>query len=165
MPFSYANNVTAVYNALTAYNTTTASPDLSANLTTRVRNVYKNDPAIVGLRGDIYPAVFVRVNRKSEDFAGLSATGPAGARKRATVDYDVIGFYRKDGAYGTQAQVLTELENLAGNIEGVFQQETTLSATAMWCQVTETNFYGPFSNDEVWIKAVVCNLRAEYHFR
>ena len=165
MPFDYATNITAVYNALAQYNTTTAAVDLSASRTTRVQNVYKNDPGIVGLRGDIYPAVFVRVNKKKEEFAGLGPTGPSGARKRATVDYDIIGFYRKDGAYGTQAQVLVELENLAKNIEGIFQQETSLSGTAMWCQVTDTEFFGPFAQDEVWIKAVVCHLVAEYMFR
>lgn len=165
MPFDYEANVGAVYNALVAYNTTTASVDLSSGLTTRVKNIYKNDPAVVGLRGDIYPAVFVRINRKSEDFAGIGSTGPSGARKQATAEYDVIGFYRKDGAYGTQAQVLVELERLAENIEGVFQAEGTLSGTALWCQAKETSFYGPFANGEVWIKAVVVNLEARYHFR
>ena len=165
MPFDYEANVGAVYNVLTNANTTTATVDLSSGLTTRVKNVYRNDPGIVGLRGDIYPAVFVRVNKKTEDFAGMGPTGPAGARKQATVEYDVIGFYRKDGAYGTQQQVLIELERLAGNIEGVFQAEYTLSGTAMFCQAMETNFYGPFSRDEVWIKAVVVTLEAHYFFR
>lgn len=165
MPFDYEANVGAIYNALVAYNTNTAVVDLSSGLTTRVKNIYRNDPAIVGLRGDIYPAVFVRVNKKSEDFAGLGFTGPAGARKTAVVEYDVIGFYRKDGAYGTQAQVLLELERLAENIEGVFQQESSLSGTALWCQCKETNFFGPFQDGEAWIKSVVCNLEAHYQFR
>lgn len=167
MPFDYATNVGAIYQALLDYNTTTASPNLSANLTRPVNsnNIYKNDPAIVGLRGDIYPAIFVRVNHKSEDFAGLGMTGPAGARKQAIVSYDVIGFYRKDGAHTPQSTVLVELERLAQNIEGVFQAEPTLSGTAMWCQAKETEFYGPFANDEMWIKAVVVNLEARYHFR
>ena len=77
----------------------------------------------------------------------------------------MIGFYRKDGACGTQEQVLTELERFAGNIEGVFQAELTLSGTALWCQVKDTAFYGPFQNNEVWVKAIVCNLEARYHFR
>ena len=165
MPFDYEANTLAVANTLTNANTTTATVDLSSGLTTRVRNIYRSDPAIVGLRGDIYPAVFVRVNRKEEEFAGLGATGPAGARKQATVSYDVIGFYRKDGGRQSQADVLVELERFAENIEGVFQQETTLSGTAMWCQVKQTDFYGPFQNDESWIKAIVCSLDARYHFR
>lgn len=165
MPFDYEANIGAVYQCLTDHNTTTATPDLSSGLTTRVQNIYKNDPAIVGMRGDIYPAIFVRVNRKSEDFAGLGGTGVSGTRKLATVDYDVIGFYRKDGAHGKQETVLTELERLAENMEGVFQQEYTLSGTAMWAQAIETQFYGPFSNGEVWIKAIVLSLQAKYHFR
>ena len=165
MPFDYSGNLSAVYNALRDYNTTTANPDLSASLSTRVANIYKNDPSIIGLRGDIYPAVFVRVNSKTEDFAGLGTTGYAGARKEAEASYDIIGFYRKDGAVSTQGSVLVNLAKLAGNIEGVFQQEINLSGTALWCQPEDTNFYGPFQTDEVWIKAVVVNLKAKYHFR
>jgi hypothetical protein len=167
MPFDYEANLSAVYNCVAQANTTTAAVDLSSGMTTRVSdaNIYKSDPAIVGLRGDIYPAVFVRVNKKTEDFAGIGSTGPARARKQATVLYDIVCFYRKDGAHSKQETVMTELHRFAENVEGVFQQECTLSGTAMWCQVRETNFYGPFSNEQVWIKAVVCNLEAKYHFR
>lgn len=165
MPFDYAGNLTAVYNALRDYNTTTATPDLSANMTTRVKNLYLNDPTIVGLRADIYPAIFVRINTKDENFAGIGSTGPARARKEGVAHYDVIGYYRKDGAYTQNQTVMVELERLASNIEGVFQQETSLSATALWCQAVKTNFYGPFQNNEMWIKAVVVELEAHYHFR
>lgn len=165
MAFSYENSLLAIKSVLDAHNTNTASPYLSSSMTSKVLNVYTNDPAIVGLRGDIYPAIFVRVNRKTEDFAGMGDTGPLGARKQCDVEYDVIGFYRKDGAYGSQAQVMLELERMAANIEGVFQSEITLSGTALWCQPKQTSFYGPFQNNEVWIKAVVVNLEAKYHFR
>ena len=165
MPFDYEANVLAVVNAMTVANTTTSNPDLSSGLTTRVRNIYRNDPGIVNLRGDIYPAIFVRINRKTEEFAGLGATGPTQARKKAVAEYDVIGFYRKDGYHGTQAQVLLELERLAENIEGIFQTELTLSGTALWCQAKSTEFFGPFANDEMLIKAVVVSLEAQYHFR
>lgn len=165
MAFSYVAGLTVLKEVLDRHNTTTASPDLSASMTTRVKTVYMNDPSIFGLRGDIYPAVFVRVNRKREDFGGLGETGPTGVRKQCDVDYDVIGFYRKDGAHGTQAQVLLELERMAANIEGVLQAEMTLSGTALWCQAEETSFYGPFQNDEAWIKAVVVSVKAKYHYR
>lgn len=165
MAFEYATNLTAIKNALDQYNTTTASPDLSANLTTRVRNVYLNDPTVVGMRGDIYPAIFVRVNKKKEDFASLGQTGPTRAMKEAVVNYDIIGFYRKDGAWTQNLTAMVELERMARNIEGVFEAEPTLSATAMWCQPVDTEFYGPFQTREMWIKAVVVSLEAHYLFR
>lgn len=165
MPFDYENNTLAIVNALTAYNTTTAVVDLSSGLTTRVKNIYRSDPDVVDLRGDIYPAVFVRVSRKEESFAGLGATGPTGARKHAVVTYDVIGLYRKDGMNSTQQAVLVEIERLAENIEGVFQREYTLSATALFCNPVSTNFLGPFGTDNMWIKGVIVELEAEYHFR
>lgn len=165
MPFDYENNILAVVNALNGYNTTTSNPDLSSGLTRRVQNVYRNDPSIVGMRGDIYPCVFVRINRKTEDFAGLGMTGPTRARKEAVANFDVISFYRKDGGHSQHTNVLLEIERLAENIEGVFQAEPTLSGTAMWCQPVTTEFYGPYQNQAMWIKACVINLEARYHFR
>lgn len=168
MPFDYEANISAITNAFTgtsSYNTTTANPDLSSGLTTRVRNVYRTDPSIVDMRAHIYPAIFVRVNGKKEEFAGLGATGPTQARKLAVVHYDVIGFYMKDGASSSQQNVMLELERLAENMEGVLQAEYTLSGTAMWCQPVSTDFYGPFQTGQMWIKAVVMDVEAHYHFR
>ena len=65
-------------------------------LATRVKNVYKNDPAIVGMRGDIYPAIFVRINSKDEEFAGLD------------LDVDLEGF----------AQGLPQPHRVVGPMDG-----------------------------------------------
>lgn len=163
--FDYRTNITAIKTVLDAANTTTASPDLSGSLTTRVKNVYLNDPEIVDMRGDIYPAIFIRVNKKDENFEGLGATGPNGALKRADVSYDVIGFYRKDGVNSTHASALSELDKLAQNMEAVFERDFTLSGTALYCQPVTTEFLGPFGGDNMWIKGVRVELSARYLFR
>ena len=163
--FDYKANTLAIANVLTNANTTTAAVDLSGGLTTRVKNVYRNDPEVVDMRGDVYPAVFVRINRKEEDFEGLGVTGTNGAFKKAVATYDIIGFYRKDGANSAHANVLLELEVLAKNIEAVLQNEMTLSGTALWCQPVNTEFIGPYGGDNMWIKGIRVELSARYHFR
>lgn len=165
MPFDYEANIGAVYNALLNANTTTASVDLSSGLTSRVKNVYKNDPAVTSVRADSYPCIFVRITSKDEDFGSLGATGVAGNKKLATCSFDVIGLYHKDGVAGAHATVLNEVYKLAENIEGVFQNNLTLSNTAMWCNPKRTEFFGPFQSEGVFVKGVLIQLDARYLFR
>lgn len=165
MPFDYEANITAVYNVLANSNTTTATVDLSSGLTSRVKNIYKNDPATTSIREDSYPCIFVRISSKNEEFASLGGTGPGGNKKRATCVFDVIGLYHKDGAITAHSTVLNEVYKLAENIEGVFQQEYTLSQTALWCNPRRTEFFGPFQSEGVMVKGVLIELEGDYLFR
>lgn len=165
MPYDYEANITAVYNVLSNANTTTATVDLSSGLTTRVKNVYKNDPATTSIRQDSYPCVFVRISNKDEEFAGIGATGPNNNKKLATVVFDVIGLYHKDGVITEHSTVLNEVYKLAENIEGVFQQEMTLSNTALWCNPRRSEFFGPFQSQGVFVKGVLIELEGRYLFR
>lgn len=165
MPFDYEANLTAVTNALSQYNTTTSSPDLSSGLTTRVKNVFARDPRITPPRNLDLPAVFVMISNKEEDFAGLGATGPTGNRKSAQVTYDIFGVYIKDGATDSHSTLLTETYRFAENIEGVFQAELDLSNTALWCNPQSTNFAPALQNEGSLIKAFLVQLVAQYHFR
>ena len=166
MPFDYESATTAVVNALNGYNTTTSTPDLSAGMTRRVRAVYRTDPEIFNPRGDVFPVVLVRIVSKDEEFGGLGRTGGAGrAAKYATVNYDVVGLYRKDGAHTSHSTLTFEVQRLAENIEGVFQRELTLSGSALWCSPTRTDFMSPYGENETWIKGIKVSLEARYMFQ
>lgn len=165
MPFDYEANLTAISNALSQYNTTTASPDLSAGLTRRVQNIYLSDPETVSKRADIFPAIFVRISTKDESYGSLGATGPTGNKKLANVTYDIFGFYKKDGGYTQNQTLLTEVYRLAENIEGIFQAEFTLSGTSLHCNPVRTEFFGPFITEGVTVKGVLIELEARYLFR
>lgn len=164
MPFDFEANLAAVVNALNAYNTTTANPDLSSGLSTRVQNVYANDPAFTPARGDAYPAIYAWVMDKRESYESLGSPGPTGNLKRGSVTYGLMGLYRKEGATSQHQEALTQLYRFAENIEGVFQAEFRLSSTALWCNPTRTEF-GVVARDGTWIKAVMIELEAEYLFR
>lgn len=165
MPFDYETNVTMLKTLLDAHNTTTATPDLSSGLTTRVRNVFINDPEVVAIRWNDLPAVFIRIQSSEEEAAALGPTGPSRAHKTKNADYEIIGLYVKDGANSAHSAALTEIYRLAENLEGVFQQEFNLSSTALWCHAASTNF-GSFGLGEgVRVKGFLTNLKARYHFR
>jgi len=165
MPFDYEANVAAVVQALTDHNTTTASPDLSSGMTTRVQNIYSADPETVSKRADSFPAIFVRISTKDEEYASLGQTGPTGNKKMATVTYDVFAFYKKDGTYTQNQTLLTEVYRLAENIEGVFQAEMKLSNTALWCNPLRSEFFGPEIIQGVVVKGLLVELEAKYLFR
>ena len=167
MPFDYEANVNAVRNALNTQNTTTANPDLSSGLTTRVQTVAVDDPNVIGIRWDMLPAVYVRVADAEEEFAGLGSTGPltTNVTKFKTVTYELFGLYGKDGASSTHGSVLTEIYRLAENIEGVFQREFTLSGTALYSQAESSAFGSGIGSDGTRVKGVLVTLRAQYNFR
>lgn len=95
----------------------------------------------------------------------MGSPGPSGNKKMAEVTYDIFGFYHKDGAYTQHTTVLNEIYRLAGNIEGVFQAEFTLSGTSLFCNPVKTEFFGPFQSNGVWVKGVLVELQAKYLFR
>lgn len=168
MPFEYVTNITAVRQVLLDHNTTTATPDLSADLVTRIgttTSIVIGDPETQMVRFDDYPAIYIRVADKEEEAAGLGETGPARARKTANVTYDIIGLLGKESGIASHASVTTDLYRMARNIEGVFQQESNLSTTALWCHPSRTEFAAPLDIQGSLVKAVLIEVEARYHFR
>ena len=167
MPFQYITNTTAIINVLKNHNTTTATPDLSDGLSERVKNdnIVINDPELSQTRSDRFPAIYVMINTKDEEYEGIGATGVGGAKKRATLSYDIFAIFGKYGSHSSHTNLLTDVYKFAGNIEGVFQQEYTLSNTALWCNPTVTEFSPATDIGEGFVKAVLIRLEADYIFR
>lgn len=165
MPFDYESNVTAMQTVLRNANTTTASPDLSSGLTTRIRNITINDPEVIAVQWDDLPAIYLRIQNSDETFATLGNTGPTANTKFKEATYEVIGMYIRDGAHTAHSTMLLEVYRLAENLEGVFQANLTLSGTALWCNPIDTNF-GAFQLGEgVRVKGFVTTVKAKYLFR
>lgn len=165
MGFDYEAKLTAVKNALEDFNTLTSSPDLSSGLTTRVQTILIDDIDSSSLRADDFPIIFVRVANKDEDFSSLGMTGLTGSRKECTVEYEVTGLYKKDGNWDQSIHSMLDLYRLANNIESVFQNEMTLSGTALWCNPLTTRFDDPINTKGTWVKGVTVALQARYQFQ
>jgi len=165
--FDYDSKLDAVINALKTYNTTTASPDLSASMTSRIDsdNIFAYEPDNASLRGDRYPAIYASLVGADEEFIDIGETGSTRASKYKTVTFAVVGLYKKEGFASDYSALPPEIFNMARNIEAVFRKELTLSGTAMWCGVTKTDFTPAIGNGETWVKGVVIELEAKYLFK
>lgn len=167
MSFEYVTNLTALKDQLLAYNTSTASPDLSADCDLRIRedDVHVGDPTLTHIRNDRYPTVFVRLSNASEEFQSIGTTGARGVKKAKTVTYDIFGFYRRDGAATSYGDLLQDAYRLARNIEGVIQADPTLGGTAMWANPRSTQFANIPFDGGTWVKAVLVEVEARYLFQ
>jgi len=165
MAFNYSSKVTALYNAINNANTTTCSYDISTGLDERIKKIAIADPAVVNLRNYEFPAIFIKIENKSEEFEGIGGTGSARELKSADVTYQVVGLYKKYGSTSTNDALLTDIYKLADNIETSIREEYTLSGTAAWCQPESTDFIGPFEGEGTLIKGVMISVKAKYYFR
>lgn len=165
MAFGYTDKLTALYNVINNANTTTASVDLSSGLDSRVKRIAMADPGVVNLRNYEFPAVFVTISNKTEEFEGIGGTGSARELKSAEVNFQVVGMYKKYGATTTNDALLNDVYKLADNIESVIREEYTASGTASWIGVESTDFIGPFEGEGTLVKGVLISVKGKYYFR
>lgn len=167
MPFEYVTNLTALKDLLIAHNTTTASPDLSADCDLRILedHIHIGDPTLTHIRNDRYPAIFIRLSNAQEEFQSLGTTGARGVKKAKTVTYDIFAFYRRDGASASYGELLQDAYRLARNIEGVIQAAPTLSGTALWANPKNTQFANIPFDGGTWVKAVLVEVETRYMFQ
>lgn len=167
MSFEYTENLTALKDLLIEHNTSTASPDISADCDLRIRedDIHIGDPTLTHIRNDRYPALFIRLSNAQEEFQSLGFTGARGVKKSKTVTYDIFAFYRRDGASANYGDLLQDAYRLARNIEGVIQADPTLDGTAMWANPKNTQFANIPFDGGTWVKAVLVEVEAKYLFQ
>lgn len=163
----YKDHLATIKGILVAANTSTASPDLSGSMTTRIPDagIFAGDIETKSIKAYEYPCVFVRAEDKNEEFVTMGVTGGTGNYKQAEVTYDIVALYRKEGMYSPNETLLEDVYNLARNIEAVIRGNVTLNGTCLWCNPESTNFIGPMENNGIWIKGVSIKVKAKYHFR
>ena len=162
MSFDYVERIKNVINVLTDHNTTTASPDLSASITTRVQSVINDDPNIQGIRGDRTPAIFVSIDSASEEETQMGANF-TNRKKEKTVNYDIHGIYKKEGFSATHETHLTDFYQLANNVEAVLKKEATLSGTALHIENVNTDFKSEQA-DNTYIKVFKISFSVRYFY-
>lgn len=165
--FEYVTQMAALRDLLIAHNTSTASPDLSGDLDSRIndKDIMIGDPQITHIRGDRYPFLFVRLSNAQEEFQSLGTTGARGCKKAKTLNVDIFGFYRRDGAADKYGDLLQDMYRLARNIEGVVQADPTLGGTALWANPRNTTFANLPMDGGTWVKAVLVEVEARYLFQ
>ena len=141
MAVDYVEKVAKVVSILGAFNTTTASPDLSASMTSRVANIYNDDPNIRGLRVDQGPALYVSINRGSQEETQIGDF--ANRRKEITISYDIHGALKREGFSTTHETTLTDFYQMASNLEAVLKQVLKETISLFFSEITRNSFITP----------------------
>ena len=165
MPFGYQTAATAIVNALTNANTSTAAVNLSGGLSTTVSTIIVNDPEIIAIRKLDFPAVIIRVNRMSTEFTEMGVDSSGYSTRDRTVNYDIFAMYMREGMHTDHSTGVAALYRLAQNIEGVLEREQTLSNTALWCRPVSTQFADLPGQGGVSFKIARIDLEARYFHR
>lgn len=160
MGIDYVNKCQTVVDVLRAFNTTTASPDLSSSLTTRIASITVAEPGMVGARRGDFPCVFVNIARANE--AETQIGDYAGRRKEKTITYEIWGFYKKEGLSKTQPANLVDMYQMASNIEAVIKRNGTFSSTALHVGGVDTDFKQYEENN--LIKAIKIETQVRYFY-
>jgi hypothetical protein len=160
MAIDYVNKAQTVVDVLRSFNTTTAAVDLSASLTTRIASITVAEPDMVGARRGDFPCVFVSIARASE--AETQIGDYSGRRKQKTINYEIWGFYKKEGISKTQSANLKDMYQLASNIEAVLKRNGTFSSTALHIGGVDTDFKQHEENN--LIKALKIETQVSYFY-
>ena len=160
MAIDYVNKITTFVDLLKAHNTTTASPDLSASLTTRIQTITTAEPDVTGSRHGFFPLLNVELSQASEEETQIGDF--TGRRKIKDITYNVWGFYKKEGISKNQSQQLTDFYQLASNVEAVIKKESTLSGTALHVGVVNTSFTERRDNNLIKVLKIETSVRYFY---
>jgi len=156
----YVNKITTFVDLLRSHNTTTATPDLSSSLTTRIQTITVAEPDVVGSRHGFYPQIMVELGNANENETQIGDF--SGRRKIKDVTYNVWGFYKKEGMSKNQSQQLTDFYQMASNIEAVIKRESTLSGTALHVGVVSTDFTERRENNLIKVLRIETSVRYFY---
>lgn len=160
MAIDYVAKVQTFVDLLRAHNTTTASPDLSASLTSRIQTITAAEPDMSGSRHGFYPLVMVELARASEDESQIGAY--SSRRKIKDITYNVWGFYKKEGFSKNQAQQLTDFYQMASNLEAVIKRESDFSGTALHVGTVATDFTERRENNAIKVLKIETTVRYFY---
>jgi len=167
MAFDYNTKATKIKDILQSYNTTTASPDLSADLNKRIENdnIRVGDIETVSIRALDYPCIFIRTASKKEEVETIGRTGASNGLKSCEVEYEITALARKYGAWAKHDDLISEIYNIARNIEGVLRENITLSNTASWSNVDTTEFAGGTVSNGIFIQGCSLGFLVRYYFK
>lgn len=169
--FDYKSNLDAIKNMLTDNNSATSSPDLSANLTTRVSN---NNIIIASQfrqrstwRGDRFPALFIDIISDEADFENISppGIGSSNALRGNITQILIVGFMGKEGLHNADSVFIQDAQYLAQNIDAIIAKEYTASGTALFIKRAATNFEGEFDIDGSFVNAFSVEIEGKYLYR
>ncbi len=160
MGIDYVSKINTLVQLLSEHNTTTATPDLSSSLTTRIQTITSAEPDLIGSRHGFYPLVMVELAQASEEETQIGDF--SNRRKIKDVTYNIWAFYKKEGISKNHAQQLTDFYQMASNIESVLKRESSLSGTALLVSPVSTSFTERRENNLIKVLKIETTVRYFY---
>jgi len=153
----------AIQTIFATANTSTASPDLSASLETRVKEIYTINPELIYIDTSRLPAVTCWVDSKQVD-PDTIANNQATAKRRARVTFKIAGcMFRSLISDYRQDEADDETAILMENIEEVLRNNPTLSNTVSW-QFPSSVVYYSSTQEETMYRVGVMDVEAVVHY-
>jgi hypothetical protein len=160
MAIDYVSKINTFIQLLSAHNTTTATPDLSASLTTRIQTITAAEPDLIGSRHGFFPLIMVELANANEEETQIGDF--TNRRKIKDVTFNVWGFYKKEGISKNHSQQLTDFYQMASNIESVLKRESSLSGTALLVSPVSTSFTERRENNLIKVLKIETSVRYFY---
>ena len=160
MGIDYIQKANTFADVLRAFNTTTAAPDLSSSLTTRIASITVADPRMVGARRGDFPFVCVNIARASENETQIGDF--SGRRKEKNINYEIWGFYKKEGLSKPSTANMLDTYQMASNLEAVIKRNGTFSGTALHVGIVDTDFTQYEENNVIKVLKIDVQVRYFY---
>lgn len=156
MAFSIYDFSDKLRNLVDKNNTITATYDISAGLSTRIKNVflgYHDKKPTINI---LYPAVWVEPKEKAEDFSQL---GNAAAKRNIEVNYEIVGIVQTgQGQFSGREVSDNEMMKLSANIDTLFRNKINLSnSTECLSAIVRSTEYDVVEYEDTWNS--ICKIR------
>lgn len=139
-------------------NTTTASVDLSQNLTNRIVCITKKNPEKIDILGNEMPAVCIYSKSKEiaqKDVVINLSTGKREGRYKV----QIAGLcFEPFGTDTDEDDSETELEYLMENIEEILRANATLNGSVKWNLPVDVNYHSASFDEEAHFRVGFLNI-------
>lgn len=164
MPIDLDNLKTQIQSILETANTTTASPDLSSGLDTRVAKVLRVNPARIPIQATWYPYVTAFVERKDVELDSI-AGDQRKARRMGTAEVKLVGgVWNSTLTDETEDPADNDCEKLMENIEDVLRDNPTLNGAVLWQRPKTVTFHNVSLDEGVHLRVGILSLEAKFYY-
>lgn len=156
----------AIKTILTTANTTTASPDLSATLSTRVNGILTVNPIMIMPQASLYPFVSCYISDKRISGQDIAAS-MSGAKRFADVMVDVMGaVWSNNCSDYTKDDGDDQINYLMENVEIVLRGATaeTINGKVTFSIPDGCKYFQGILDESNSVKAGILTLKARVYY-
>jgi len=152
--------LTELISIFNTANTTTASTDLSNNLTTRVQKVLAINPEMLPIQASLYPYVSSYITSKtivSDDIAKNQLS----CKRRADIGIDIVGaVFNQNFKTQDEDPATRDINYLMENIELILRANESINSKVLFQRPLAINYYSANIDSNAHLRAGILSLKA-----